>query len=75
MNQRIVIFLKKYQKNLSSKFENTNKDNKGRYLWETTDTGIFVWRDLNSFFFQNNGKIEGMYKSFHPNGKPFKEIE
>jgi hypothetical protein len=42
------------------------KDTKGRYMWETTNTGVFLWRNLNAFFFQNDGKVYKLSKKCPP---------
>lgn len=37
------------------KFLDIGEDN--RYIWEKTCSGVFLWKDINAFFFSNDGKV------------------
>lgn len=65
----LILKLSSWNKHDSDSFHNnsTRDDVEGRYLWENTDSGVFLWRDVNAFFFRNDGKVYKLSKWWDDN--------
>ena len=49
-----------WNRNLADKFHNyafVNTDDEGETMWETTATGVFIWRYKTAHFFHNDGTV------------------
>lgn len=60
MKERLVEKIRQWSREKANAFHNNkfvNAGEDGNYLWEKTSHGVFLWKDTNAIFFDQNGLI------------------
>jgi hypothetical protein len=59
MIEQLLEKIKSWSQETADRFHNfTDRDAiEGRYVWESTNNGFFLYRDIGSYYFSNDGKV------------------